>query len=407
MFLSAGESSGDLHGAHLARQLLDRDPSLRLVGLGGSRMRDAGVELLADLDTLAVMGLAEVIRSLPRLALLRWRVRRHLRREGVDLLVPIDYPGFNLSLACHAHGLGIPVLYYIAPQVWAWRASRAKKLAECADRVCVVLPFEEEFLADYGVDVRFVGHPLLDGDVPGGRPGHADVVRDGRTSGDGDAPSDADAAAREAGPAPGGDPDDRDGAPADGSGGGAPVLGLFPGSRAQEVEQMLPPFLEASRLLRREWPDLRVLVARAPDLPRSLFPVRGVEVDRPDAVLTAARAALTKSGTVTLQLALADVPMVVGHRMNPLTYLVARKLVRVEHVALANLVAGRGVVPELLQDDLTPEALARAAAPFLRRGDPERKRVREGLEEVRSRLGEPGCSARVAREAFRLLEAGA
>lgn len=374
MFLSAGESSGDLHGAHLARQLLDRDPSLRLVGLGGSRMRDAGVELLADLDTLAVMGFAEVIRSLPRLALLRWRVRRHLRREGVDLLVPIDYPGFNLSLACHAHGLGIPVLYYIAPQVWAWRASRAKKLAECADRVCVVLPFEEEFLAEYGVDVRFVGHPLLDGDVPGdvpgGRPGEGpgDVIGDG-------APS------------------------------GGPVLGLFPGSRAQEVDQMLPPFLEASRLLRREWPDLRVLVARAPDLPRSLFPPRGIEVDRPDAVLSAARAALTKSGTVTLQLALADVPMVVGHRMNPLTYLVARRLVRVEHVALANLVAGRGVVPELLQDDLTPEALARAAAPLLRPGDPERERVREGLKEVRSRLGEPGCSARVTREAFRLLEA--
>lgn len=390
MFLSAGESSGDLHGAHLARQLLDRDPSLRLVGLGGSRMRDAGVELLADLDTLAVMGFAEVIRSLPRLALLRWRVRRHLRREGVDLLVPIDYPGFNLSLACHAHGLGIPVLYYIAPQVWAWRASRAKKLAECADRVCVVLPFEEEFLADYGVDVRFVGHPLLDGDVPGAGSGDDAVVT-----------------GREAGTAPNRDPDHPGGTPADGSGDGAPVLGLFPGSRAQEVEQMLPPFLEASRLLRREWPDLRVLVARAPDLPRSLFPARGVEVDRPDAVLTAARAALTKSGTVTLQLALADVPMVVGHRMNPLTYLVARKLVRVKHVALANLVAGRGLVPELLQDDLSPEALARAAAPFLRHGDPERKRVREGLEEVRSRLGEPGCSARVAREAFRLLEAEA
>lgn len=383
MFLSAGESSGDLHGAHLARQLLDRDPSLRLVGLGGSRMRDAGVELLADLDTLAVMGFAEVIRSLPRLALLRWRVRRHLRREGVDLLVPIDYPGFNLSLACHAHGLGIPVLYYIAPQVWAWRASRAKKLAECADRVCVVLPFEEEFLAEYGVDVRFVGHPLLDGevpgDVPGGRPDDDGASGHGRGSGVGDRPPDA----------------------------GGPVLGLFPGSRAQEVEQMLPPFLEASRLLQREWPDLRVLVARAPDLPRSLFPARGIEVDRPEAVLSAARAALTKSGTVTLQLALADVPMVVGHRMNPLTYLVARKLVRVEHVALANLVAGRGVVPELLQDDLTPEALARAAAPLLRSADPERERVREGLEEVRSRLGEPGCSARVAREAFRLLEARA
>lgn len=359
VFLSAGESSGDLHGAHLARELLERDPGLRLVGLGGSRMRDAGVELLADLDTLAVMGFAEVVRSLPRLLLLRRRVRRYLRREGVDLLIPIDYPGFNLSLACHAHGMGLSVLYYIAPQVWAWRASRARKLAECADRVCVVLPFEEEFLAEYGADVRFVGHPLLDGEGP--------------TAGSDD----------------------------------APVLGVFPGSRAQEVERMLPPFLEASRLLRREISDLRVRVARAPDLPRSLFPARAVELDSPEAVLATARAALTKSGTVTLQLALAGVPMVVGHRMNRLTFLLARRLVRVDHVALVNLVAGRGLVPELLQDDVTPGGLARTVEPFLRPGDPERRRMLEGLQEVRSRLGEPGCSARVAREAFRLLEAGA
>lgn len=170
---------------------------------------------------------------------------------------------------------------------------------------------------------------------------------------------------------------------------------------------MLPPFLEASRLLQRRSPDLRVRIARAPDLPRSLFPSRGVELDRPEGVLATARAALTKSGTVTLQLALAGVPMVVGHRMNPITFLLARRLVRVDHVALVNLVAGRGLVPELIQDDLTPGTLARAVAPFLRPGNAERRRVLEGLGEVRTRLGESGCSARVAREAFRLMEAGA
>ena len=368
VFLSAGESSGDLHGAHLARRLLDRDPDLRLVGLGGSRMREAGVELLADLDTLAVMGFAEVLRSLPRLLLLRWRVRRFLRREAVDLLVPIDYPGFNLSLACHAHGQGIPVLYYIAPQVWAWRASRARKLAECTDRVCVVLPFEEDFLTEYGAEARFVGHPLLDGE--------------------GAAPS----------------PGREDGGPGEGNDG--PVLGLFPGSRAQEVEQMLPPFLEAARRLQEERPELRVRVARAPDLPTSLFPDEGVALAPPDVVLDEARAALTKSGTVTLQLALAGVPMVVGHRMNPLTFLLARRLVQVDHVALANLVAGRELVPELIQDEMTPEALAAAARDFLRTGSEERERVLSGLREVRAALGEPGCSERVAREALRLLEDG-
>lgn len=382
VFLSAGESSGDLHGARLARRLLELDPDLRLVGLGGSRMRAAGVELLADLDTLAVMGFAEVLRSLPRLLRLRWRVRRYLRRESVGLLVPIDYPGFNLSLACHAHRLGIPVLYYIAPQVWAWRASRARKLADCTDRVCVVLPFEEAFLEAYGADVRFVGHPLLDEEeAPGGGREVRTAGGEARTGGAGGSTPEA-------------------GSPS------GPVLGLFPGSRAQEVEQMLPRFLSAARLLREEHPGLRVRVARAPDLARDLFPADGVELDRPGAVLDASRAALTKSGTVTLQLALAGVPMVVGHRMHPLTFLLARRLVRVDHVALANLVVDRRLVPELLQDDLTPEALAREAAPLLRPGDPERERVLEGLGEVRSRLGEPGCADRVAREALGLLGGG-
>lgn len=372
VFLSAGESSGDLHGARLARELLRRDPDLRLVGLGGSRMRDAGVELLADLDTLAVMGFAEVIRSLPELLLLRWRVRRWVARERVDLLVPIDYPGFNLSLACHASDLGIPVLYYIAPQVWAWRASRARKLAGCTDRVCVVLPFEEEFLEGYGADVRFVGHPLLDDDPPGpavrSRPG---------------------AGRREDG--------------GDGGEAGPPVLGLFPGSRAQEVERILPPLGEAARRLCRRRPELEVLVARAPDLPRGLFEGGPGRLAPPDEVTQAARAALSKSGTVTLQLALAGVPMVVGYRVNPLTFLLARRLVRVDHVALVNLVAGRELVPELIQGELTPDRLVRAADPLLEPGSAARRRMRRGLAEVRERLGEAGCTGRVADEAFALM----
>lgn len=361
--MSAGEASGDEHGARLARELRDRDPEVRLVGLGGSRMAAEGVELLADLDLLAVMGVAEVVTRLPRLLALGRRVRRFLLRESVDLFLPIDYPGFNLPMAARARRRGVPVLYYIAPQVWAWRPGRARRLAEAADLVCVVLPFEKAFLERHGARARFVGHPLLD----------APRLRD-----------EEGAERAEAGRA---------------------VLGLFPGSRAQEVSRMLPPFLRASEILRRERPGLDVLVARAPDLPRSAYDGVDPAVLRPPGeVLAGATAALTKSGTSTLQLALAGVPMVVGHRVHPVTYWIARRLVEVDHLALANLVAGRRLVPELVQDEMTPERLAGAVSPFLEPRSPERLRVLEGLEEVGGRLGEPGGSARVAAAALELLE---
>lgn len=325
-------------------------------------MADAGVELLADLDLLAVMGVAEVLGRLPRLLALRRRVRRYLLRESVDLFLPIDYPGFNLPTAAWARRRGVPVLYYIAPQVWAWRPGRARRLAEAADLVCVVLPFEKAFLERYGARARFVGHPLLD-------------------------------APRVRGSAEGAEP------------GGAPVLGLFPGSRAQEVSRMLPPFLRAAEILGGERPELEVLVARAADLPPSTYGRFDPAALRPpEEVLAAATAALTKSGTSTLQLALAGVPMVVGHRVHPVTYWIARRLVEVDHLALANLVAGRRLVPEMVQDEMSPERLASRVSPFLEPGSAERRRVLEGLEEVRGRLGEPGGSARVASAALELLE---
>ncbi|MFO7588264.1 MAG: lipid-A-disaccharide synthase [Gemmatimonadota bacterium] len=361
VFLSAGEASGDQHGAELARALRARIPGVRLAGLGGSEMAAAGVELLAGLDRLAVLGFAEVVRHLPDLIELRRDVRAFLLREGVDLLVPIDYPGFNLSLAAWTHRRGIPVLYYIAPQVWAWHESRARRLAKISDEVCVVLPFEEEFLRRHGARARFVGHPLLDR-----------------------------GAARETGTA---------------AAGGPPLLGLFPGSRRQEVERMLPVFLEAGLRLREEIPGLGLAVARSADLPGSLFegcgPARVVE---PEAAAADASAAITKSGTITLQLALADVPMVVGYRVNPLTFAFARRLIRVEHIALVNLVAGREVVPERIQGSMTATKLADAVRPLLDLDSAERARVRAGLAEVRSRLGEPGAAARVAGSAARILE---
>lgn len=357
VFLSAGESSGDLHGAELARRLRERVPGVRLLGLGGSRMEAAGVELLAGLDRLAVLGLAEVIRHLPDLLRIRREVYSALDREGVDLVVPIDYPGFNLPLAGRAHARGIRVLYYIAPQVWAWKERRADKLARWCDEICVVLPFEEALLDSYGANVRFVGHPLLD--------------------------QLADAPAEERG-----------------------ALGLFPGSRRQEVERMLPVFLAAAQRLRADGFDGPILVARAPDLAAEAYEGCPPELLAPPGDVTGrARAAITKSGTITLQLAIADVPMVVGYRLHGLTFRILRRLVTLDSVALVNLVADERVVSECLQDQMTPERLAGEVGPLLEDG-PRRHDVLRGLAEVRGRLGEPGAADRVARACAEQLEQG-
>lgn len=344
-------------------------------------MRAAGVELLAGLDELGVMGIVEILEYVPTFLRVRGRIRKFLREEGVDLFVPIDNPGLNLSLARTARARGARVLYYIAPQVWAWREGRARRLVRHSDRICVVFPFEVALLERYGGDVRFVGHPLVDEEEERRR-----AMDGGRAAG------------AEEPPAAGGIRD------TGGDGRSPPLLGLFPGSRAQEVERILPAFARAAELLRRQRPELRVAVARAPELPDSLYDQRGgADLEDPDHLVHTARAALTKSGTITLQLALAGVPMVVGYRTSTLSFAIARRLVKVPHIGLVNLVAGEEVAPELLQDELTPQALAEAVAPLLVEG-PARHRALAGLDETRRRLGGPGCSARVAQECLDLLE---
>jgi lipid-A-disaccharide synthase len=361
IFLSAGEASGDQHGAELAKALRRRLPGARLIGLGGSEMEAAGVELLAGLDRLAVLGFVEVVRHLPDLLDLRRQVRAEFSRSGVDLFVPIDYPGFNLPLARWAHGRQIPVVYYIAPQVWAWHESRAARLAEVADEICVVLPFEEEFLRRYGAEVRFVGHPLLDRIRPH-RPEESPRAE------------------------------------------GAPVLGLFPGSRDQEVRRMLPAFLEAADLVSEQVPGLKIRVARSRDLPEALFEdCPEGSVRPPEEVVLESTAAITKSGTITLQLALNDLPMVVGYRVNRLTAMMARRMIRIPYLSLVNLVADRAVVPELIQEEMKGAALASAVRPLLDPGSPQASEMRRNLEEVRSLLGAPGAADRVAESCERVL----
>jgi len=361
----AGEASGDLHASGLATELQRIRPDLRLTGVGGARMEAAGVTLLERSDRMAVMGFAEVIRQVPRHYALLSSLKRRLRSGGVGLLVVIDYPGFNMKLAAAAAAAGVPVLYYITPQVWAWGAGRLAELSRIITRAATILPFEEPLLRRHGIDATFVGHPLLDrvAEMPG------------RT---------------EARRALGLSDSDR-------------VLALFPGSRAQEIHRHLDDFVRTARTLEVRCPGLRVIVSAAATV--EIDPSRCPYPRVPSAsftVLRAADAALCKSGTTTLEAAVAACPLVVAYKTSVWTYAIARRVVKIPHIGLVNVVAGREVAPEFVQDAVQPDRIADALMPLLSAGDPRRAAMLAGLDEVRARLGTPGAAARVAQMASEL-----
>jgi len=361
----AGEASGDLHAAGVADELKRLRPELELTGFGGPLMEKAGVTLFDRYET-GVMGFVEIIRHIPRHWELLGKIRDRLATKRVKLLVVVDYPGFNMKAAAAAAEAGVPVLYYVTPQVWAWGEGRLPKLAKIVTKAAVILPFEENLLRGHGIDATFVGHPLLD---------RAQQM-----------------------------PSRREARKTLGLSDGAPVLALFPGSREQEIDRLIDDFVATAREVEKSVPGVQVIVSVAPTI--SLDPARcpfPLVHSASFTVLRAADAALCKSGTTTLEAAIADCPLVVAYRTSEISYFLARLLVTIPHIGLVNVVAGREVAMEFVQDAIVPARIAVELTRLLDSRDPERARVLEGLAEVRGKLGEPGAARRVAEMAISLV----
>lgn len=368
VIISAGEASGDLHGSNLVRAMKGIHPGLSFSGIGGNRLREAGVELIAHCSEMGVVGLTEVGSKLRHILGVLFQLKAMIRDGKPDLVVLIDYPDFNVPLAKAAARAGVPVFYYISPQVWAWRKSRVRTLKKIISKMAVILPFEPDVYGEYGMDVDFVGHPLLD------------II-------DENIP----AAPRES---------------------GICRIGLLPGSREGEIRTILPVMLEAAQILSRdaarrisfflplaETIDQKIVAGFLSKCPLEIEIVRDGIYSR----IKGADAAMVASGTATLETALLGTPLVVLYRVSPLTYFAGKHLVKVNCISLVNIIAGRMIVPELIQDDMNPQRTAAEVSAII--DDPGRAaRIRSGLKEVRSKLGEPGAAQRAARIACGLLK---
>jgi lipid-A-disaccharide synthase len=373
--ISCGEPSGDLYAGALVASLREIDPSIQVSGFGGAQLQAAGAALDGDYRGFSVTGLVEAASVLPR----SWKMLRTLsalaRERRPDVFVAVDFPDFNFRLLPVMRRLGVPVVYYVSPQLWAWRPGRVKTISRFVDRMLVIFPFEAALYERAGVPVEFVGHPLIDLARPS--QSREDVLR------------------------------------AAGVAGAGPIVALLPGSRPNEVRHLLPDLAAAAKLIATRVSDVRFLVARAPSLDDSLFaPVEDLQRDgvpigllanATDDVLAASDVVITASGTATIQTALHGRPMVIVYRLAPLTYAIGRRFVRVSQYGMVNLVAERPVVPELIQDALTPATVADEAISLLT--DAARaETMRRDLSIVRARLGGPGASRRAAEAVLRVVE---
>ncbi|MEP6781872.1 MAG: lipid-A-disaccharide synthase [Gemmatimonadaceae bacterium] len=355
----AGEASGDLHASGVAAAIKLREPKRPMTGVGGNGMANAGVKLIEHIDKLAVFGFAEVIKEIPHHWQLLNKIKAQFRSGSIGLVILIDYAGFNLMVAKAAHEAGIPVLYFVTPQVWASRAGRMKKLAKYTDKVACILPFEEVLLRNNGINATFVGHPLLD------RADNSLKQREARA---------------------------KLNLPADGE-----ILALFPGSRRGELAHHLDDFVATANELKRRRPGLHVVVATAPTvtIDSARCPFQQITGES-FTILRAATAGLLKSGTSTLEATVAGLPHVIAYRTGAISYQIAKRVITIDHIGMVNIIAGREISREFVQDALVPATMADALEPLLTVGSAERAKAVAGLEEVRAQLGTPDAAIRVA-----------
>jgi len=365
IMIVAGEASGDIYGAGLIRAVHAIDPTFHFFGIGGARMREAGAETIADSADMAVVGLVEVVKHFDVIAPAFLQLKRTLQNDPPDLLILIDYPGFNLRLAKVAKQAGVKVLYYISPQIWAWRQGRVKKIKKLVDHMAVILPFEAPLYEKAGVPVSFVGHPMADRVKT--ELSHAEAVS------------------------------------SFGLDSSRPIVGLFPGSRRSEVSRLLPVILDAAQLLQHRFPDVQFVLPLASTLSDAdLAPyLAGHQLsiattrERIHDLIKACDAVIAVSGTVTLEIALVGTPLVIIYKLAALTYQLAVRLVKVDHIGLCNIVAGETVAQELIQDDASPQRIAQEIGRIL--SDVSyADELKKKLSGVRERLGGGGSDQKMA-----------
>ena len=372
ILISAGEASGDIHAAAVTAALKRIDSTTEVFGMGGDELRAAGGEVLFDIKDHGVMGFVEVIKKLPDLFKLRREFARVMDERKPDCLVVVDYPGFNMKLAKLAHDKGIPVVSYIAPSAWAWNKGRAKNVAKIVDKVACIFPFEYDVYKEAGAPVEFVGHPLVDIVHPTMERAEAEAW---------------------VGKVP-----------------GHPLVLLMPGSRLMEIERMLDVILEGAKLLKKQMPEVQFAMPRAGTIPIEMLQGKikasGLNVKITEGhnydLFSVADLALATSGTVTLEAAMCGLPSVILYRTSAITAFIARRVINIPNIGLPNIVAGRQILPELLQEELTPAKLAATAVELLA---PERRpQLEANLAYMKERLGEPGAVNRVAQLILRIAE---
>lgn len=367
VMIIAGEASGDIHGSRLVKAMKENNPGLFFFGIGGNLLKENGVKIIRDASTLSVVGITEVISKIFSLIKAIADAKKALKELKPDLLILIDFPDFNLKIAAAAKKLGIPVLYYISPQVWAWRQGRVKKLKKLVNHLAVILPFEKDFFRKHAIPVTYVGHPLLDGEVFTSEYNDNTDIKS---------------------------------------------IGLLPGSRDKEIAKHLPVMLEAASLIKQRMENIEITVSLASTVERQYvekiikeqgFFDKNIIVQGTEKIFKNCSLIIAASGTVTLEAALAAVPMIIIYKVSPVSYLFGKALIKVSNICLVNLIAEKELVPELIQNDATAENIAKEALNMLNNPD-ELKKMRNELIGIRDILGGAGASGRVADIALAMLQ---